>query len=43
MVEVNLVLVGLTVLILLFVFAVYLMFRRTLLAFSEGMRDGKGR
>lgn len=42
MVQVDLVLVGLIALILLFIFAVYLMFRRTFLAFSEGMREGKG-
>lgn len=41
--QVDPVLVVLIVLMLLFIFAVYLMLRRTLLAFSEGMREGKRR
>lgn len=41
--QVDPVLVVLIVLMLLFILAVYLMLRRTLLAFSEGMREGKRR
>lgn len=37
------VLVAIIAVIMLFVLAVYLMLRRTLLAFSEGMRDSKRR
>jgi len=40
MLDVDPVLVGMTVAILLFVFFVYLMIRRTVTAFTEGMREG---
>lgn len=43
MASVDPVLVAIIAGILLFVLAVYLMLRRTLLAFSEGMRDGNRR
>lgn len=41
--QVDFVLVAIIGVILLFIFAVYLMLRRTLLAFSEGMREGRNR
>lgn len=41
MVNVDPVLVAIIAAIILFVLAVYLMLRRTLLAFSEGMRNGR--
>ncbi|MDR9380548.1 MAG: hypothetical protein RI560_02595 [Natronomonas sp.] len=37
------VLVGIILVLLLIVFAIFLFIRRTLLSFSEGMRDGKRR
>ncbi|WP_255198374.1 hypothetical protein [Halorarius litoreus] len=43
MASVDPVLVAIISGILLFVLAVYLMLRRTLLAFSEGMRDSRRR
>jgi hypothetical protein len=43
MASVDPVLVAIITGILLFVLAVYLMLRRTLLAFSEGMRDSRRR
>jgi len=43
MVEVDPVLVALIVLMLLFVLGVYFMLRRTLLAFTEGMREGQNK
>lgn len=43
MAQVDLVLVAIIGVILLFIFAVYLMLRRTLLAFSKGMREGRDR
>lgn len=43
MASVDPVLVAIIASIILFVLAVYLMLRRTLLAFSEGMRDGNRR
>lgn len=38
----NPVLVGLTTLMVGFVFALYLFFRRTLMSFREGMNQGRG-
>lgn len=43
MLEVDPVLVGLITLILLFVLFVYLMIRRTVTAFTSGMREGSKR
>lgn len=43
MAQVDPVLVALIAGIIVFVLAVYLMLRRTLLAFSEGMREGNRR
>ncbi|MFO7927397.1 MAG: hypothetical protein ACQET5_02830 [Halobacteriota archaeon] len=37
------VLVGIILVLLLIVFAIFLFIRRTLLSFSEGMRDGRRR
>lgn len=43
MLEVDPVLVGLITVILLFVLFVYLMIRRTVTAFTDGMREGSKR
>ncbi|WP_178915355.1 hypothetical protein [Natronomonas gomsonensis] len=39
--EVDPVLVGIILVLLLIVFAFFLLIRRTLLSFSEGMREGR--
>ncbi|WP_197424754.1 hypothetical protein [Natronomonas sp. CBA1123] len=39
--EVDPVLVGIILVLLLIVFAFFLLLRRTLLSFSEGMREGR--
>lgn len=41
--EVDPVLVGIITVLLLIVFALFLFIRKTLLSFSEGIRDGKKR
>ncbi len=41
--EVDPVLVGIITVLLLIVFALFLFVRKTLLSFSEGIRDGKRR
>lgn len=43
MLEVDPVLVGLITVILLFILFVYLMIRRTVTAFTDGMREGSKR